>query len=89
MARFVVADISDPSTLPYELGGFVDRFAIPVRPIIVSGQQPPHGFNDLRTRYHWLLEPYVYDDLETLLANLDAAVIAPAEAKRIALQQST
>jgi hypothetical protein len=31
--------------------------------------------------YHWVLEPYLYDDQDRLLAALNDNVIGPAEAK--------
>jgi hypothetical protein len=38
-------------------------------------------FVDLRTRYHWVLEPYCYASPERLMDGLSEQVIVPAEAK--------
>jgi hypothetical protein len=38
-------------------------------------------FVDLRSRHHWVLEPYSYASPERLIADLSERVIAPAEAK--------
>ena len=38
-------------------------------------------FVDLRTRYHWVLEPHCYASRELLIADLSELVIIPAEAK--------
>jgi hypothetical protein len=81
MARFVIADLSDPRSIPQELQAFVPDVAVPVQPIIVSGQDPWAMFPDLR-KYPWMLKPYSYDSPEALLENLEADVIEPANDKR-------
>jgi uncharacterized protein YjbI with pentapeptide repeats len=81
MARFVIADMTDPSSVPHELATIVPGTVVPVQAIVLEGQREYAMFVDLKTRYHWVLEPYRYTDNETLLAQLDQMVIAPAEAK--------
>jgi hypothetical protein len=81
MARFVIADLTDPRSIPQELQAFVPDVAVPVQPIILAGQDPWAMFPDLR-KYPWMLEPYVYDNLEGLLDNLTSRVINPADRKR-------
>jgi hypothetical protein len=81
MARFVIADLTDPQSIPQELQAFVPDVAVPVQPIILAGQDPWAMFPDLR-KYPWMLEPYVYDNLEGLLDNLTSRVINPADRKR-------
>jgi hypothetical protein len=39
-------------------------------------------------KYHWVLPPYHYEGLQHLLATLAEKVIAPAEAKVKALEES-
>jgi uncharacterized protein YjbI with pentapeptide repeats len=79
MARFVIADLTDPSCSPYEVGKIVPDTKVPLQAIILDGQRPFAMFTDLLD-YPWVLPPYKYKSAETLLANLDD-VIAPAEAK--------
>ena len=79
MARFIIADLTDPSCSPYEVGRIVPDTKVPLQAIILDGQRPFAMFTDLLD-YPWVLPPYKYTSAETLLANLDD-VIAPAEAK--------
>jgi uncharacterized protein YjbI with pentapeptide repeats len=81
MARFVIADLTDPRSIPQELQAFVPDVAVPVQPIILAGQDPWSMFPDLQ-KYPWMLEPYVYTDLEGLLENLETKVIKPANDRR-------
>lgn len=84
MARYVIADLSDPRSVQQELQSFVRDVAVPVQPIIAEGQDPWSMFSDLGRRYHWVLKPYVYKDCASLVASLDLVIEGP-EAKRIDL----
>jgi hypothetical protein len=81
LARFIIADITDPRSIPQELQAIVPDLAVPVQPIIARPQQPWGMFVDFPKKYHWVLETHEYTDLSDLLADLQAQVIAPAEAK--------
>jgi uncharacterized protein YjbI with pentapeptide repeats len=81
MARFVIADLTDPAPIPMELQAIAHDVAVPIRSIVHKDQDPFSMFATLR-KYHWVLEPYRYSDLDELVANLDTDVIAPANAKR-------
>lgn len=81
MARFVIADLTDPSSVPQELATLVPGTVVPVQAIILEGQREYAVFPDLKARYHWVLEPYQYKSQEMLIAQLGETVIAPAEAK--------
>jgi hypothetical protein len=81
MARFVVADLTDPSSVPHELAMVVPGTVVPVQPILLEGQPEYAIFVDLRRRYRWVLEPYRYASPERLIADLGERVIDPAEAK--------
>jgi uncharacterized protein YjbI with pentapeptide repeats len=80
MARFVVVDLSDPASAPFELGLLVhlglDR--TPLVPVIVRGQAPFSMFDDVQTR-NWVLPLVTYRDTTELLARLAADVVDPAE----------
>jgi hypothetical protein len=54
---------------------------IPVQPVLMEGQREFSMFVDLRTRYHWVLQPFCYASPERLIADLRERVIVPAEAK--------
>src|SRR5271157_1199965 len=81
MARFIIADLTDPSSVPHELATLVPNTVVPVQTIILEGQREYAMFPDLKTRYHWVLEPHQYKSQELLIAHLGDTVIAPAEAK--------
>jgi uncharacterized protein YjbI with pentapeptide repeats len=81
MARFIIADLTDPSCIPHELAMVVPGTVVPVQPILLEGQPEYAMFMDLKRRYRWVLEPYRYASLERLLASFGEQVVAPAEAK--------
>lgn len=81
LARFVIADITDPRSIPQELQAIAPDLAVPIQAIIARPQQPWGMFVDFPKKYDWVLTPHEYTDLSDLLADLQAQVIAPAEAK--------
>ncbi len=87
MARFIIADLSDPSSVPHELAMVVPGTVVSVQPILLEGQREYAMFVDLNKRYHWVMEPYQYKSKELLIAHLIDRVIAPAEAKAKELAQ--
>jgi hypothetical protein len=86
MARFVIADLTDPSSVPHELASIAPSTVVPVQSILLKGR-PEYGmFADLANRYHWVLKPYEYESKEALTKQLDL-VITPAELKAKELRQ--
>jgi uncharacterized protein YjbI with pentapeptide repeats len=81
MARFIIADLTDPSSVPHELATIVPGTVVPVQAILVEGQREYAMFADVKRRYHWVLEPYQYQSKELLITHLNERVIAPAESK--------
>jgi hypothetical protein len=86
MARFIIADLTDPSSIPKELEAIVPDLAIPVQPLLEGSSRPYAMFKDY-WKYDWVLPVYRYEGLEPLLATLAEMVIAPAEGKVKALQE--
>jgi hypothetical protein len=86
MARFIIADLTDPSSIPKELEAIVPGLAVPVQPLLEGSSRPYAMFKDY-WKYEWVLPVYRYDGLEPLLATLAEKVIAPAEAKAKALAE--
>jgi len=84
MARFIIADLTDPSSIPKELEAIVPSLAVPVQPLLEGSSRPYAMFKDY-WKYEWVLPVYRYEGLEPLLATLAEKVIAPAEAKVNAL----
>jgi len=86
MARFIIADLTDPSSIPKELEAIVPSLAVPVQPLLEGASRPYAMFKDY-WKYDWVLPVYRYEGLEPLLATLAEKVIAPAEGKVKALEE--
>lgn len=81
VSRFVIADLSDPKSVPAELQAIVPQFpSLPVVPIIEASQREyPVADNILRRAS--LVKPVVkYLDERHLVKILDEQVLVPAEA---------
>lgn len=80
LARFIVADITEPRCIPHELATIVPTLAVPIQPLLLDGTVGEYAmFNDLN-KYEWVLRVFRYKSLEVLLASIGDNVIAPAEA---------
>jgi hypothetical protein len=88
LARFVIADITDPAGIPGELREILPGLAVPFQPMIESPQRPWGMFEDFPRQYHWVLPTYAYTDDTRLPAALETCVIGPAEAKAQELASS-
>jgi hypothetical protein len=86
MARFIIADLTDASSIPKELEAIVPGLAVPVQPLLEGASRPYSMFRDY-WKYDWVLPVYRYEGLEPLLATLAEKVIAPAEGKVKALEE--
>ena len=74
MSRAVIADVSDPSCIPYELAIIVPSIQSPVFPVIVSGQKPFAMMKDLK-RYAWFRDTLTYDSVADLEARVIPAIL--------------
>jgi hypothetical protein len=86
MARFIIADLTDPSSIPKELEAIVPGLAVPVQPLLEGASRPYAMFKDY-WKYDWVLPVYRYEGLDPLLATLAEKVIVPAEGKVKALEE--
>lgn len=86
MARFIVADLTEPSSIAKELEAIVPNLAVPVQPLLEGSTRPYAMFKDY-WKYDWVLPVYRYEGLETLLAALTDKIVAPAEAAVRALEE--
>ena len=46
MARFIIADLTDPSSIPKELEAIVPSLAVPVQPLIEGSSRPYAMFKE-------------------------------------------
>jgi hypothetical protein len=70
LSKFIIADLTDPKSSPYESHVTVPDMAIPFVPIIQQGQDEFSMFDDLYD-YDWLLEGFAYRDIDHLLENIE------------------
>lgn len=81
LARFVIADVTSPKSIPQELVGIVESLpSLPVQPILTHGSKP-WGMYDHIKRYPWVLKIHKYKNQKDLLPSLWEKVITPAEEK--------
>lgn len=80
MARFVIADFTEPKIILQEAQYIVPNIAIPFAPIFLkdSGFEPVTLY-DLRKGRCTVLDTFCYDDCNHLLNNLTQMIIKPAE----------
>lgn len=91
MARFVVADLTDPSSIPHELATIVPLLrTTPVVLLRLEGSEGYSMIEDLARSYdRWVLPVREYPDPERLIAEIGNYVIRPAEEKLKVLRPST
>ena len=88
MARFIIADLTDPSSIPQELQAIIPSVRVPVQPLLLEGSSLYSMFKDFDPQdFHWVLPVCRYKEPEQLLATLAENVIAPAERKVRALEE--
>ena len=83
LSRFIIADVTDPRSIPQELQSIVPDLAVPVVPILL-GDAPPYAmFSDLQRKYHWVLDIQRYEHSQDLLDSLAQEGIAAADQQKI------
>jgi hypothetical protein len=87
MARYIIIDLSDPNSAPYELGviSMLGLKTTPVVPIILSSQKPFPMLDDV-LQERWSTDLITYDDLNDLRTLLDGKLVSAAEAKVLELR---
>ena len=78
LSRFVIVDITKPSSSPLEINATVPDYMIPFVPIIQSGEKEFSMFKGLQSKFHWLLPTVEYPSAEALMRSLDDYVVRPA-----------
>ena len=82
MSRFVIVDITNPSSSPLELQATVPTFNIPFVPIIQKGEQPFSMFKDLQVSFggsgNRMLDLLTYSSADVLAKVLQKAIVEPA-----------
>ena len=78
LARFIIADLTEPASLPKELEAIVPRLAVPLLPLIEHGARPYAMFSDY-WKYDWVLGIVEYRTPASLRRSFDRLVVRPAE----------
>jgi uncharacterized protein YjbI with pentapeptide repeats len=87
LSRFVIADITNPRSVPLDLQAAVPDYMVPFVTILQRGQPAFGMFDDLPRRYHWALPLLEYKTADTLLAALEKKVVTPALRKAAKVRQ--
>jgi len=80
MARFIIADLTEPSSIPKELEAIVPTLAVPVQPLLEKSKKPYAMFKDY-WKYPWVLDVHRYKNTGALISSFEGNVIRPAENK--------
>ena len=79
VSRFVIADLSDPKSVPAELQAIVPQFpSLPVIPIIEASQRE-YPVADSILRRDWVHDVVRYESESHLVEILDREILEPAE----------
>ena len=82
LSRFIIADLTEPSSIPQELQAIVPDLEVPVQPLLLEANREYSMFVDFR-KYPWVLPVYLYKDQESLIASLQDEIIDPADKKAV------
>ena len=72
LSRFVIADLTEPKSVPHELQQFVTSVRTPLQ-VVTRGEQPFSMFSDLE-KYPWVLSPRQFNSCLDLLGALPELV---------------
>jgi uncharacterized protein YjbI with pentapeptide repeats len=78
LSRFVIADITNPRSVPLELMATVPDYMVPFVTILERGQPAFGMFDDLPRKFHWALPLLEYKDADSLMKAFKRKVVAPA-----------
>jgi hypothetical protein len=85
LSKFIIMDLSDPSSSPHEAAVTITNFKVPFLPILEAGQKEYAMFDDLRKKHPWVLQEVTYNDQKHLIENIEK-LTKLAEKKYIEIQ---
>lgn len=87
LSKFVIADITDPKSIPQELSQIVPHMtSLPVQPIILTGHSE-YGMFEHFKKYPWVLDILEYDDDDDIKKTVLDKIISSCESKLIELRK--
>jgi uncharacterized protein YjbI with pentapeptide repeats len=88
LSKFIIADITDPKSIPQELTAIsAELTSVPIKPIILKGNEPWGMFDAIRRKAN-VLDVFEYDGKIDLIQSLKLNVIDPVEEKLIKLRKN-
>jgi len=81
MARFIIADITEPRSIPHELATIVPTLSVPVQPLLLDGSSGEYAMFKTLKKYDWVLSVHHYKSLDDLLESFEVKVINAGEQK--------
>jgi hypothetical protein len=81
LAKFVIADITNPKSAPLELQATVPEVMAPFHPILEDGQTAFAMLEDLQRKHDWVSPTLRFSSVDRLIETMDEEIIDPAEAK--------
>jgi uncharacterized protein YjbI with pentapeptide repeats len=79
LSRFVIADITNPSSSPLELEATIPEYMLPFVPIIAEGERPFSMFEGLAQKHFWVTDTFAYPSTEVLLDSLETSIVPAVE----------
>jgi uncharacterized protein YjbI with pentapeptide repeats len=74
MSRFIIADLTDPKSVPMELAHIVPQLpSVPIVPLIERSQRPFAIFESF-LRYPWVIAPTIYEETQDVSQLVGQAV---------------
>jgi uncharacterized protein YjbI with pentapeptide repeats len=78
LARFVIADLSQPRSVPDELRAILEQVQVPIQPVIEAGEEPYATFATL-IKHSQVLRLFRYHDVSELVTKFNDVILRPAE----------
>jgi len=76
LSKFIIADLSEPKSVPAELQAILGSLMIPVVPIL-QRNSTPYGTFTSTNRYFWVLPVLIFDTTDDLKRVFDKAIVEP------------
>lgn len=77
VSKFIIADLSEPKSVPAELQSILSNIMIPVVPILHKDSSV-YGTYSYTNRYSWILPVLVFENITDLTNRFNKAIIKPA-----------
>lgn len=87
LSKFVVADITDPKSIPQELSQIIPHMtSLPIQPIILKGYSQ-YGMFEHFQRYPWVMDIIEYEDEAHLKSKVVDEIVLSCEGKLLTLRK--